>query len=146
MPTHFQSIDKCVKSIVPRASTYIFSRTLDDKYQVPIMFEKLKYKGAVQDDEMKHASGHVTPYSGDSGSPYWKNDASKRAIVVSIVTSKVGPKVDPRSGLLENPEMQCNNKATKLTEEVVLWIKEKAGIPITKGQKRSYPGETSKTK
>ena len=107
----------------------MFSRTLDDKYQVPIMFEKLKYKGAVQDDEMKHASGHVTPYSGDSGSPYWKYDSSKRAIVVSIVTSKVGPKFDPRSGLLENPEMQCNNKATKLTEGVVKWIKKKAGIP-----------------
>lgn len=107
----------------------MFSRTLDDKYQVPIMFEKLKYKGAVQDDEMKHASGHVTPYSGDSGSPYWKYDSSKRAIVVSIVTSKVGPKFDPRSSLLENPEMQCNNKATKLTEGVVRWIKKKAGIP-----------------
>ena len=133
MPTHLQSIDKCVKSIVPRASTYIFSRTLDDKYRVPILFEKLEYKGAVQDDEMKHASGHVTTFSGDSGSPYWKYDASRRAIVVSIVTSKVGPKFDPRSPLSENPEMECNHKATKLTEEVVKWIKKKAGIP--KGKK-----------
>ena len=129
MPTHLQSIDKCVKSIVPRASTYIFSRNLDDKYRVPILFEKLEYKGAVQDDEMKHASGHVTTFSGDSGSPHWKYDSLDRAIVVSIVSSKVGPKSDPRSRLNRNPEMQCNNKATKLTEGVVKWIKKKAGIP-----------------
>ena len=133
MPTHLRSIDKCVKSIVPRASTYIFSRTLDDKHQFPIMFEKLDYKGPVQDDEIKHASGHVTTFSGDSGSPYWKYDASRRAIVVSIVTSKVGPKFGPRSPFSDNPEMECNHKATKLTEEVVKWIKKKAGIP--KGKK-----------
>ena len=129
MPTHLRSINKCVKSIVPRASTHIFSRTLDDKHQVPIMSEKLDYKGPVQDDEMKHASGHVTTNVGDSGSPFWKYDASRRAIVVSIVTSKVGPKFAPRSSLSETPELECNHKATKLTEEVVKWIKKKAGIP-----------------
>ena len=146
MPTHLQSIYKCVKSIVPRASTHVFSRTLDDKQQVLIKFEKLKYKGPVQDDEIKHASGHVTTYSGDSGSPFWKYDASKRAVVVSIVSSKVGPKSDPRSPLNKNPEMQCNNKATKLTEEVVSWIKEKAGISIKKGRKRSCDGKTFSSK
>ena len=103
-------------------------------------------KVAVKDDENKRGSAHVSTYAGDSGSPFWKYDASNRAIIVSIVSSKVGPKYGPRITLMQNPEMQCNNKATKLTEEVVLWIKEKAGIPITKGQKRSYLDETSKTK
>ena len=69
-----------------------------------------------------------------------------RAIVVSIVSSKVGPKSDPRSPLNKDPEMQCSNKATKLTEEVVSWIKEKAGIPIKKGRKRSYDGKTFSSK
>ena len=136
MPKHLQSIDKCVKSIVPRASTHIFSRTLDDKDRVLPMFEILDYKGPVQDDEMKHASGHVTTYLGDSGSPLWKYDTSRRAIVVSIVTSKVGPKFAPRSPLSENPELECNNMATKLTEEVVKWIKKKAGIPKGKNGNR----------
>ena len=135
MPTHLQSIYKCVKSIVPRASTHVFSRTLDDKQQVLIKFEKLKYKGPVQDEEIKHASGHVTTNSGDSGSPFWKYDASGRAIVVSLVTSKVGPKFGPRSPFSDNPEMECNHKATKLTDDVVKWIKKKAGI-IT-GNKRN---------
>lgn len=149
MPARRKSIDKCIKSIIPRASTYIFSRTsqtqtLRSKNKV---YEKLEYEEvAVQDDEMIGASGHVTTFSGDSGSPHWKYDASKRAVVVSIVTSKVGPKSDPRSPLNKNPEMQCNNKATKLTEKVVLWIKEKAGIPIKKGRKRSYEGKTFSSK
>ena len=141
MPTHLQSIDKCVKSIVPRASTYIFSRTLEDKNGDSIMLEKLEYKGPVQDDAMKHASGHVTTFYGDSGSAFWKYDSSKRAIVVSIAASKVGSKFDPFSPVSENPEMECNNKATKLTEEVVKWIKKKAGIP--KGNKRNHLDETS---
>ena len=135
MPKRFKSINKCIKSIIPRASTYLFSRTLQTKTlrNKNKDYEKLEYEEVVeQDEEIKGASGHVTTYSGDSGSPYWKYDSSKRAIVVSIVTSKVGPKFDPRSSLLENPEMQCNNKATKLTEEVVSWIKAKAGIPIQK--------------
>ena len=111
------------------------------------MYEKLEYeKVSVQDDENKRGSQHVTTSYGDSGGSFWKYDASNRAIVVSIVSSLVGPKYGPKITLMEIPEMQCNDKATKLTEEIVLWIKDKAGIPIRKGQEKSHPGETSGTK
>ena len=156
MPTQAQYIYKCIKSIIPRASTFSFSRTLRNDW-TPFftilnphrnkneVYEKLEYEEASeQDDENNHGSQHVIPFYGDSGSPYWKyDDASNRAVVVSIHSSKVGPKYGPRITLMENLDMQCNHKATKLTEEVVLWIKQKAGIKIKKGQKRSHPGETS---
>ena len=135
MPKRFKSINKCIKSIIPRASTYLFSRTLQTQTlrNKNKNYEKLEYEEVVeQDDEIKGASGHVTTYSGDSGNPYWKYVGLDRAIVVSIVSSKVGPKSDPRSPVNKNPEMQCTNKATKLTEEIVSWIKKKAGIPIKK--------------
>ena len=134
-PKRMKSINKCIKSRVPRASTYLFSRTLQTKTlrNKNKDYEKLEYEEvAEQDDEIEGASGHVTTFSGDSGSPHWKYDALDRAIVVSIVSSKVGPKSDPRSRVNKNPEMECTNKATKLTEEVVSWIKAKAGIPIQK--------------
>ena len=103
-----------------------------------------------QDDENKLGSSHVRTYAGDSGSPFWKYDSSSnRAIVVSIMSSKVGPKYGPIVTLMDNLDMQCNQKATKLTEEVVLWIKDKAGIPVKcprKGQKESQPCEPSGTK
>ena len=146
MTTELQYIYKCIKSIIPRASTFSFYRTLHNDWN-PFgneVYEKLEYKKvSEQDDENRLGSQHVITFYGDSGSPFWKYDASNRAVVVSIVSSQVGPKYGPRTTLMENPEMQCNEKATKLTEEIVLWIKDKAGIPIRKGQKQSHPGETS---
>ena len=157
MPKELQHINKCIISKIPSASTFLFSRTLrkrnlllrllrnQNKYD-----EKLEYEKVVrQDDENKRGSSHVRVYAGDSGSPFWKYDGSNRAIVVSIVSSKVGPKYGPIVTLMDNPHMQCNQKATKLTEEVVLWIKDKAGIPIKnpgKEQKRSNPVEPPGTK
>ena len=157
MPKELQYINKCIKSKIPSASTFLFSRTLRKKNFLLRLFrnqnkfyEKLEYEEVVrQDDENKRGSSHVRTYAGDSGSPFWKYDASNRAIVVSIVSSKVGPKYGPIVTLMDNPDMQCNQKATKLTEEVVLWIKDKAGIPVKyprKGEKTNHPGETSGTK
>ena len=147
MPKELQHINKCIISKIPSASTFLFSRTLRKRNLLLRLlrnqnkfYEKLEYEKVVrQDDENKLGSSHVRTYAGDSGSPFWKYDASSnRAIVVSIMSSKVGPKYGPIVTLMDNPDMQCNQKATKLTEEVVLWIKEKAGIPVKcprKGQK-----------
>lgn len=124
---------KCVKSILPRASTHIFIKHKDTG--------ELKFKFRVQDEERQYASGYVTTYGGDSGSPYWKTDASNRAILIAIVSSKVGPKFEPRNILREEPEKQCRNKATKVTEAMVSWIKQHAGIG-SRGTKRTHVDET----
>ena len=125
---------KCVKSILPRASTHIFIKHKDTG--------ELKFKSRVQDEERQYASGYVTTYGGDSGSPYWKTDASNRAILIAIVSSKVGPKYEPRSSVSEDPEKQCTNKASKLTEAIVSWIKQHAEIRSI-GTKRARVSEKS---
>ena len=93
-----------------------------------------------QDEERLYASGYITTYAGDSGSPYWKTDASNRAILIAIVSSKVGPKSEPKNILREDPEKQCGNKASKVTEAVVSWIKKHAQIQ-SRGTKRTHEGK-----
>ena len=138
-----QSVFKCIKSIIPRASTHIFSRYFQGN------IEELKVEYELKDESLdeleminiKDASGHVNPYAGDSGSPYWITDASNRAILIALVSSKVGPKYESYSVFNENPEMKCGSKATKINEKVLLWIKQKAGIPVRRGTKRVFEGE-----
>ena len=143
MPLQLQSIYKCIKSIIPRSSTHIFSRYFRGN------IEELKVEYELKDElldeletyNVKDASGHVAPYAGDSGSPYWITDASNRAILIALVSSKVGPKFEPKTVFNENQEMKCRDKATKITEDVVLWIKRHAGIPVKRGTKRVFEDE-----
>ena len=135
-----QSIFKCIKSIIPRASTHIFSRYFQGN------IEELKVEYELKDESLdelemyniKDASGHVVPYAGDSGSPFWITDASDRAVLIALVSSKVGPKFESKTVFNENREMKCGNKATKINEDVLLWIKRKAGIPVRRGTKRAF--------
>ena len=125
---------KCVKSILPRASTHVFIKHKDTG--------ELKFKSRVQDEERQYASGYVTTYGGDSGSPYWKTDASNRAILIAIVSSKVGPKFEPKNILSVEEGKQCGNKASKVTEKIVSWIKQHAQIQ-SRGTKRTHEGKPS---
>ena len=132
MAEPWKDVYKCIRSIIPTASTYVFS--LDPQS------DSLKYEKIVNKDEApKDASGYVTSYVGDSGSLYWKTEDPGRAIAIAIVSSKVGPKFEPVAQFSENPELQCNQKATKVTEDIVQWIKEKSNIP-RRGTKRAHDG------
>ena len=114
---------KCIKTIIPRASTHIFSQDQQTN--------NLKFEDQVEQDDVPNAndvSGYVTIYYGDSGSLYWK-ESSGKAVAIAMVSSKVGPKFEPFSQYSEDPELQCSQKATKLTEDIVKWIKKKARIP-----------------
>ena len=120
-----KTIYKCIKPILPRASTYIFSRNFQEDTE-ELLFEDT----VIKDGGWKDSSGYISFFNGDSGSPFWKTDASNRAILISIVSSKVGPKFEPITISYEIPELQCRNKTSKVTEDVVLWVKQHAGIPI----------------
>ena len=87
--------------------------------------------------DYKDASGHVTPYAGDSGSPFWITDASNRAVLIALVSSTVGPRFGQRTTLNEYRDMKCRNKATKINKDVLLWIKRIADIPVSRGTKRA---------
>ena len=128
-----QLIDKCIKSVLPRASTYVFSKNEETG---ELTFDELTF----QDEERLYASGYITTYVGDSGSPYWKTDASNRAILIAIVSSKVGPKFEPKNILSVEEGKQCGNKASKVTEKIVSWIKQHAQIQ-SRGTKRTHEGE-----
>ena len=136
MPMPLQSFYKCVKPILPRAVSGIFSK--NRKYIFP---EQLKFKEHAQDDERpSKESGHVRPSYGDSGSPYWipaeifepisKNRAPLspyKATIVAIHSSKVGPKNEvPKYS--EDGKEQCTIKVTKLTDDIIKWVKERSGI------------------
>ena len=127
---------KCIKSVIPRASTYVFIKDRETG--------ALKLDHIVQDEKRKHLSGYVSTHFGDSGSPYWKTGASNKAILIAIVSSKFGPIEESRSFVSEEPEKQCTNKASKVTEAIVSWIKQHAEIR-RRGTKRTHDGETSKT-
>ena len=123
MPKPMQSVYKCIKTIIPKASTHVFSQ---DQQTGSLKFENI----VIQDESSKDASGYVTTFVGDSGSLYWKTDSTGRAVAISIVNSKVGPKFEPFSTYSENPKSSCNQKSTKLTEDIVRWIKQKSGITM----------------
>ena len=129
-----QSNFKCIKSVIPRASTYVFIKDRETG--------ALKSDHIVQDEKREYLSGYVSTYAGDSGSPYWKTGASNRAILIGIVSSKFGPKFEPRSTVSEEPEKECTNKASKVTEVIVSWIKQHAEIKSS-GTKRTHDDETS---
>ena len=130
-----QQINKCIKTVLPRSSTHIFSQ---DERTGELRFENK----VVQDEERRDASGYVITHYGDSGMPYWRSAKQfartianwGRAVLISIVSSSVGPKFDgqymrPRATYNTNPKYICRGKASKVTEDVVLWVKQKAGIP-----------------
>ena len=124
-----KQINKCIKTVLPRASTHIFSQ---DERTGELRFENK----VVQDEEWRDGSGYVTTYYGDSGMPYWRTELTDwgRAVLISLVSSIVGRKYAgrykrPRTTFDTDPKYICRNKASKVTEDVVLWVKQKAGIP-----------------
>ena len=132
MPSELQSVYKCIKPVLPRAVTGIFSKT---------KLQNLKFEGNSQDDERpSKETGHVRTSYGDSGSPYWipadlfepigkskSQITDYKATLVAIHSSRVGHKKDfPRYS--EDEMEKCRMKATKLTDDIIKWAKEKSGI------------------
>ena len=129
MSSKLQTVYKCIEPILPIAVTGVFEQNQQGE---------LRFRGHVQDDPRPTMeSGHVRPYTGDSGSPYWipppdtfdmSTLTNYKAILVAIHSSKVGfPKAEipPYS---ESEKGQCSIKATKLTGDIIQWAKEKSGI------------------
>ena len=132
MPSALQSVYKCIKPVLPRAVTGIFTKT---------NVGSLKFEGNSQDDKRpSKESGHVRNAFGDSGSPYWipadlfeplnKNRSPQtdyKATLVAILSSKLTYGKDfPQYS--EDEKEQCMMRATKLTDGIIKWAKNKSGI------------------
>ena len=129
MSSELQTLYKCIKSILPIAVTGVFEQNHPGE---------LKFVGHVKDDERPSMeSGHVRPYTGDSGSPYWipppdtfdmSTLTNYKAILVAIHSSKVGVGISEIPPYSESEKGQCTIKATKLTDGFIKWVKKKSGI------------------
>ena len=115
---HLQSVFKCIKAIPPRAMNAIFNEINEDG--------DLQYHENVEDPTRPdNEHGYVSPSFGDSGSPYWMEDDTDTSTLIAIHygTSK---KKDKSRGWYDNdPFWQCRIIATKVTREMVDWIREK---------------------
>ena len=134
MPSDLQSVYKCIKPVLPRAVTGIFSKSQSGD---------LKFEGHIQDNERpSEEHGHVRTSYGDSGSPYWipadlfkaigksRNRApikDYKATLIAVHSSKIGS-IKEFSQYSKDKLEQCSMKATKLTDPILKWVKERSAI------------------
>ena len=68
---------------------------------------------------------------GDSGGPYWTYDRlienEKRSILVAIHSNYDG---NDRLSITTDEKSQCRMSATKITDDILQWIKEMSGTKM----------------
>ena len=91
------------------------------------MVDKLVHKHEEKDSRSDDTTGYVTTGSGDSGGPFWTYDRvsknEERSVVVAVLSSSIGP-VD----IKVDKQFRCRIIATKITDDILDWIKIKSGI------------------
>ena len=119
---------KCIVAKLPKARTAVFRKFQHFK-DIEFLYFKL-------DDE--HPYFDESPYLeaslGDSGNGFWTDSfigTKYRKTIVAVM--KAGYLLKPLSDFSPNDpnpkaKHQCRMFATKVTDEIVSWIKEKAGI------------------
>lgn len=110
---------KCIQPTIPKADNAVFTEES--------LKGKLEWETWYQDDEiveMEH--GYQKTASGDSGSGYFvfqdDEEGHLRATIVAVHSST--------KDIFEahTKTTKCRGKATKLTDEMIAWIKEKDPI------------------
>ena len=118
--TELQKIFKCIKSIPPSAKNAIFNEI--DK-EGNLEYDDEEEDVSRPDDEQ----GYVSSALGDSGSPYWMKDHDGVATLIAIHHGGLGKTRLTKAKVWYNndPRFQCQIIATKVTKEMLDWIKEK---------------------
>ena len=132
----FQDVFKCVIPILPRAKTAVFIRK--GKY-------KLTFDNQIDEDAPRPdgETGYSSHASGDSDAPFMvapsptdpnkpKGDAENRYTFVAIVSHRDainGRNIkQPAAIYLTDKYDQCRMISSKMTREILKWIKVRAGI------------------
>ena len=118
---------KCLEAKLPLAITAIFETEGSQSGDRLQMKNELR-----QDHEHPYLDGeaYLAAGKGDSGSPFWidsfDDDQNYRKTVVAVLEASHGMLYDP----LYDPSVTriCRTYATKLTNEILHWIKKKAGF------------------
>ena len=129
-PTH-QNYYKCIKAKIPKAQFAVF---LDKSKNDEIV--DLDFSFHSQDSHPKNVAGYIQTMIGDSGGPYWTYDRlienEKRSILVAIHNGKFYHSMDGRNRLsiTTDEKSQCRMSATKITDDILQWIKEMSGTKM----------------
>ena len=119
---------KCIVAKLPKARTAVF--TPYGAHSLTFI-RFLNFLHFTLDDE--HPYSDESPYlevlEGDSGSGFWADsfvDGEYRKTIVAVVMSGYGLKpLSDFSDLDPKAKHECRMFATKLTDEIILWIKRK---------------------
>ena len=122
VPEKMRSFIKCIQPITPRATNAIFDETAGGR----LIYKTTEYDIS---REWRSEYGHVIPFEGDSGSPYWRRKNGK-AVLVALHAGDVGrlKRINEPSDVaniyLEDPDHQCRGRAIKITQNMLDWLKE----------------------
>ena len=121
MAPDLQFYYKCIDAKIPERQFSVF---VTEEWH---LVDKLVHKHEEKDSRSDDTTGYATIGSGDSGGPYWTYDRvsknHERSVVVAVHSSNIGS-VDIKS----DKQFQCRIIATKITDDILDWIKIKSGI------------------
>ena len=122
----FLKVYKCIKPKFPQAITAVYES--DERGEI-------RFTGKYKEDEQRpeEETGYLSTFVSDSGSPFWTETTDwigrKRATIVALVqgAGKIGAQYDP-TVFINDEYYQCRMIGTKLTKNIVDWVKKKSGI------------------
>lgn len=93
-----------------------------------IDISKIEHRNDDQDTISDDTSGFIQNMIGDSGGPYWTYDTMLGNEIRAIVVAIHNDAFDDSSFSL-NKHTQCRMSATKITKDILVWIKHISGMP-----------------
>ena len=123
-----QVYHKCIKAKLAGASVSVFEDNNNDNEDIDE--RKIQHKSDDKDTISDDTAGYIQTMVGDSGGPYWTYDAvldnKMRATVVAIHNDSVGR----RLRVTVDKSKKCRMTSTKITEDILVWIKEISGTAL----------------
>ena len=118
---------KCIQAKLSGAHFSIFEDKNTDSEDIDE--RNIEFKNNEQDTISGDTAGYIQNAAGDSGGPYWTYDTmldkKMRAIVVAIYNDGAD-----RLSVSVDKSLKCRMTATKITKDILVWIKETSGIAL----------------
>ena len=113
---------KCIRAKIPESQIAVFVERNTYSVQVDLEFKNVK-----KDSLPDLTAGYVQTRTGDSGGTYWTydtvNENDVRSIMIAIHSSS-----HPNDKISTDKASQCRMMATKITDDILEWIKQMSGM------------------
>ena len=113
---------KCIRAKIPESQIAVFAER--NTYSV---IPDLEFKYNDKDSTPDTMAGYLQTRSGDSGGTYWTyeavNENIKKSILIAIHSSS-----HDNIKISTDKASQCRIMATKITDDILQWIKEMSGM------------------